>query len=154
MLGFRGGQGGDSRGGGGYGGESFLYLVTGNNGKGGDISGVSWTVNINGIGGGGADDSPGQFCFICIPIINRLLTLNNIHYQEIINHKLTIIINLQVAKEVLEDIMPEEEGLTQRPILMTVQAEGEEVDIFPVAGEGEVEQAVMMEGEEEPHLLL
>ncbi|KAL9952300.1 hypothetical protein ACROYT_G039535 [Oculina patagonica] len=58
--GFRGGQGGDSRGGGGYGGESFLHLATGNNGKGGDISGASWTVNTNGIGGGGAGDSHGS----------------------------------------------------------------------------------------------
>ena len=33
LLGFRGGQGGDYRGGGGYGGESFLYLDTGINGK-------------------------------------------------------------------------------------------------------------------------
>lgn len=59
MVGFRGGQGGDSRGGGGYGGESFLYLETGNNGKGGDMYGASWAVNTNGIGGGGAGDSHG-----------------------------------------------------------------------------------------------
>jgi len=63
-LGFRGGQGGDSRGGGGYGGESFLHLVTGNNGKGGDISGTSWTVNTNGLGGGGAGDTSGQFLIV------------------------------------------------------------------------------------------
>ena len=73
LLGFRGGQGGDSRGGGGDGGESFLYLATGNNGKGGDISGASWTVNTNGIGGGGAGDSFGQFSFNYIPIIRRPL---------------------------------------------------------------------------------
>ena len=59
-LGFHGGQGGDSRGGGGYGGESFLHLVTGNTGKGGDISGASWTVNTDGLGGGGAGDTSGQ----------------------------------------------------------------------------------------------
>ena len=65
--GFRGGQGGDSRGGGGYGGESFLHLVTGNSGKGGDISGASWTVNTNGFGGGGAGDTSGQCCSIYFP---------------------------------------------------------------------------------------
>ena len=69
-LGFRGGQGGDSRAGGGYGGESFLHLVTGNNGKGGDISGASWTVNTNGLGGGGAGDSSGQFCLMLLNVIN------------------------------------------------------------------------------------
>ncbi|XP_073249791.1 uncharacterized protein [Porites lutea] len=52
--GFRGGQGGDYRGGGGYGGESFFYLDTGINGKGGDIPGQAWTLNTNGNGGGGA----------------------------------------------------------------------------------------------------
>ena len=77
-LGFRGGQGGDSRGGGGYGGESFRYLVTGNNGKGGDISGASWTVNTNGLGGGGAGDASGQFCLMLLIVINMtsLLTAN------------------------------------------------------------------------------
>ena len=73
-IGFRGGGGGDSRGGGGYGGESFLYLQTGNNGKGGDVSGKSWTVNTNGLGGGGAGDSSGQFCFVCLAIGRCLLT--------------------------------------------------------------------------------
>ena len=63
-LGFRGGQGGDSRGGGGYGGESFLYLSTGTNGKGGDIAGAAWTVNTNGIGGGGAGDGWGSY--VCL----------------------------------------------------------------------------------------
>lgn len=59
FVGFRGGQGGDSRGGGGYGGESFLYLQTGTNGKGGDISGTSWGINTNGLGGGGGGDGDG-----------------------------------------------------------------------------------------------
>ena len=54
LLGFRGGKGGDYRGGGGYGGESFFYLDTGINGKGGDIPGQAWTMNTNGNGGGGA----------------------------------------------------------------------------------------------------
>ena len=54
LLGFRGGQGGDHRGGGGYGGESFLYLQTGTHGKGGDIAGAAWAINTNGLGGGGA----------------------------------------------------------------------------------------------------
>ena len=78
LSGFRGGQGGDSRGGGGHGGESFLHLVTGNNGKGGDISGASWTVNTNGLGGGGAGDAYGQFCLLLLIVINMicLLTVN------------------------------------------------------------------------------
>ena len=77
-LGFHGGRGGDSRGGGGYGGESFRYLVTRNNGKGGDISGASWTINTNGLGGGGAGDTSGQFCLMLFIAINMmsLLTVN------------------------------------------------------------------------------
>jgi len=54
LLGFRGGQGGDYRGGGGYGGESSLSLDTGSNGKGGAIPGPAWTLTTNGNGGGGA----------------------------------------------------------------------------------------------------
>lgn len=73
--------------------------MTGNSGKGGDISGASWT-NTNGIGGGGAGDTDGQFCSIYLIVINMIF-----------NRKLTFVINLQVVKEVLEDIMPEEEGL-------------------------------------------
>ena len=65
MLGFRGGQGGDSRGGGGYGGESFLNLATGTNGKGGDIAGAPWAINTNGLGSGGAGDGSGKLCQIC-----------------------------------------------------------------------------------------
>ncbi|XP_078351162.1 uncharacterized protein LOC144635918 isoform X2 [Oculina patagonica] len=54
--GFRGGDGGDNRGGGGYGGETF-YCSTKepNMGKGGDIKGP-WAKNNDGIGGGGAGD--------------------------------------------------------------------------------------------------
>ena len=52
--------------------------MTGNNGKGGDISGASWTVNTNGFGGGGAGDTSGQFCSIFLMgfkmIVNRKLT--------------------------------------------------------------------------------
>ena len=72
LLVFSGGQGGDSRCGGGYGGESFLHLVTGNHGKGGDISGTSWTVNTNGLGGGGAGDSSGQFCLMLLIVIKMI----------------------------------------------------------------------------------
>jgi len=63
-LGFHGGRGGESRGGGGYSVESFFQLVTGNTGKGGDISGASWTVNTNGLGGGGAGDTSGQLLVV------------------------------------------------------------------------------------------
>ena len=57
---------------------------------------------------------------------------------------------------VLEDIMPEGEGLILRIIMMTVPVEGEEVVIFLVVGVVVVGQAVvlMMEGQEEQHLLL
>ena len=56
---------------------------------------------------------------------------------------------------VLEDIMPEGEGLILRIIMMTVPVEGEEVVIFLEVGVVVVEQAgVMMEGKEEQHLLL
>ena len=59
LLGFRGGAGGDNRGGGGHGGETFYCPAKEPNmGKGGDISGPSWTTNKNGIGGGGAGDGP------------------------------------------------------------------------------------------------
>ena len=58
-LGFRGGDGGDNRGGGGYGGETFFCRVQEPNmGKGGDISGAAWATNKNGIGGGRAGDGP------------------------------------------------------------------------------------------------
>ena len=57
---------------------------------------------------------------------------------------------------VLEDIMPEGVGLILRIIVMTVPVEGEEVVIFLVVGVVVVGQAVvlMMEGQEEQHLLL
>ena len=52
--------------------------MTGNNGKGGDISGASWTVNTNGFGGGGAGDTSSQFCSFFLMgfkmIVNRKLT--------------------------------------------------------------------------------
>ena len=56
---------------------------------------------------------------------------------------------------VLEDIMPEGEGLILRIIVMTVPVEVEEVVIFLVVGVVVVGQVVvMMEGKEEQHLLL
>ena len=59
FLGFLGGAGGDKRGGGGHGGETFFCSAKEPNmGKGGDISGAAWTTNTNGIGGGGAGDGP------------------------------------------------------------------------------------------------
>ena len=68
LSGFRGGAGGDNRGGGGHGGETFFCPAKEPNmGKGGDISGASWATNKNGIGGGGAGDGPamriGISCF-------------------------------------------------------------------------------------------
>ena len=143
-LGFRGGQGGDSRGGGGYGGESFLHLVTGNNGKGGDISGASWTVNTNGLGGGGAGDSQGQFCLIVLVALKMVGNL-----------KVTFIFYIQAAKEVPVDIMPEGEGLILLIILMTAPVEGEGVVIFLVVGVVVLAVVVVtMEEKEEQHLLL
>ena len=68
------------------------------------------------------------------------------------NHKL--VVNIQAAKEVPEDIMPEGEGLILLLTRMTVPVEGEEVVIFLVVEVVVVEQAVMMEGKEEQHLLL
>ncbi|XP_068754261.1 PE-PGRS family protein PE_PGRS26-like isoform X1 [Montipora capricornis] len=57
--GFHGGTGGDRRGGGGLGGETFFCSAKEPNmGKGGDISGASWANNTNGIGGGGGGDGP------------------------------------------------------------------------------------------------
>ena len=47
--------------------------MTGNNGKGGDISGASWTVNTNGLGGGGAGDTFGQFCLIFLIAFNMIV---------------------------------------------------------------------------------
>ena len=118
--------------------------MTGNNGKGGDISGASWTANTNGLGGGGAGDTSGQFCSI-FPM----------GFKMIVNRKLTFIFDIQAAKEVLEDIMPEGEGLILPIIVMTVPVEGEEVVIFLVVGVVVVGQVVVvMEGEEEQHLLL
>ena len=57
---------------------------------------------------------------------------------------------------VLEDIMPEGVGLILQLIVTTVPVEGEEVVIFLVVGVVVVGQAVvlMMEGQEEQHLLL
>lgn len=52
-------------------------------------------------------------------------------------------INFQVAKEVLEDITLEGEGVTLHSILMTVQVEGEEVDIFLGVVVGAAHQAVV-----------
>ena len=73
----------------------------------------------------------------------------------IVNRKLTFIFDIQAAKEVLEDIMPEGEGLILPIIVMTVPVEGEEVVIFLVVGVVVVGQVVVvMEGEEEQHLLL
>ena len=73
----------------------------------------------------------------------------------IVNRKLTFIFDIQAAKEVLEDIMPEGEGLSLPLIVMTVPVEGEEVVIFLVVGVVVVGQVVVvMEGEEEQHLLL
>ena len=46
-----------------------MYLQTGTNGKGGDIGGAFWIINTNGLGGGGAGDSSGQFCYICLIIL-------------------------------------------------------------------------------------
>jgi len=60
-LGYRGGDGGDNRRGGGYGGETFFCRVQEPNmGKGGDISGPAWAKNKKGIGGGGAGDGTGK----------------------------------------------------------------------------------------------
>ena len=76
-------------------------------------------------------------------------------FKMIVNRKITFIFDIQAAKEVLEDIMPEGEGLILPIIMMTVPVEGEEVVIFLVVGvvvEGQL--VVVMEGEEEQHLLL
>ena len=76
-------------------------------------------------------------------------------FKMIVNRKLTFIFDIQAAKEVLEDIMPEGEGLSLPLIVMTVPVEGEEVVIFLVVGVVVVGQVVVvMEGEEEQHLLL
>ena len=76
-------------------------------------------------------------------------------FKMIVNRKLNFLFDIQAAKEVLEDIMPEGEGLILPIIMMTVPVEGEEVVIFLVVGvvvEGQL--VVVMEGEEEQHLLL
>ena len=76
-------------------------------------------------------------------------------FKIIVNRKLTFIFDIQAAKEVLEDIMPEGEGLILPVIVMTVPVEGEEVVIFlvvEVVVEGQL--VVVMEGKEEQHLLL
>ena len=73
----------------------------------------------------------------------------------IVKCKLNFTFDIQAAKEVLEDIMPEGEGLILPIIMMTVPVEGEEVVIFLVVGvvvEGQL--VVVMEGKEEQHLLL
>ena len=59
-LGFIGGKPGDSRGGGGFGGETYYCPMERNMGKGGDVTvnGKSWRINTNGIGSGGAGDGP------------------------------------------------------------------------------------------------
>ncbi|XP_078381293.1 uncharacterized protein LOC144664046 [Oculina patagonica] len=58
--GFSGGDGGDKRGGGGYGGETFIspQLQQSTMGKGGDVYNAPWAKNRDGIGGGGAADGP------------------------------------------------------------------------------------------------
>ena len=57
ISGFLGGEGGDPRGGGGHGGETFFCPgKQPNMGKGGDIAGASWATNTDGIGGGGGAD--------------------------------------------------------------------------------------------------
>lgn len=56
--------------------------------------------------------------------------------------------------EALEDITPEGEGLILRITVTTVPVRVEEVVIFLVVGVGVVEQVVVMEGQEEQHLLL
>ncbi|XP_078351159.1 uncharacterized protein LOC144635916 [Oculina patagonica] len=57
--GFAGGDGGDKRGGGGYGGETFICpLQQSTMGKGGDVYNAPWAKNNDGIGGGGAGDGP------------------------------------------------------------------------------------------------
>jgi len=65
-------------------------------------------------------------------------------------------LNIQAAKEVPEDIMPEGEGLILLIILMTVPVEGEEVVIFLVEGVVVLAPVVALKmGEkEEMHLLL
>ncbi|XP_078352079.1 uncharacterized protein LOC144636758 isoform X1 [Oculina patagonica] len=56
--GFAGGDGGDKRGGGGYGGETFICPQQQSTmGKGGDIN-APWAKNKDGIAGGGAGDGP------------------------------------------------------------------------------------------------
>ena len=72
----------------------------------------------------------------------------------IVDRKWTFIVDIQAAKEVLEDIMPEGEGLILRIIVMTVPVQGEEVAIFLVVGVVVLGQVVEMEGKEEQHLLL
>ena len=76
-------------------------------------------------------------------------------FKMIVNRKLNFLFDIQAAKEVLEDITPEGEGLILPIIVMTVPVEGEEVVIFLVVGVVVVGQVVVvMEGEEEQHLLL
>ena len=72
----------------------------------------------------------------------------------LVDRKWTFIVDIQAAKEVLEDIMPEGEGLILRIIVMTVPVQGEEVVIFLVVGVVVLGQVVEMEGKEEQHLLL
>ena len=83
------------------------------------------------------------------------ISLSTLKFTVLIHlSNLKLVVNIQVAKEVPEDGMPEGEGLILLLIVMTVPVEGEEVAIFLVVGVVVVEQVVVMEGKEEQHLLL
>ena len=83
------------------------------------------------------------------------ISLSTLKFTVLIHlSNLKLVVNIQVAKEVPEDIMPEGEGLILILIVMTVPVEGEEVVIFLVVGVVVVKQVVVMEGKEEQHLLL
>ena len=59
FSGFAGGNGGDKRGGGGYGGETFICpFQQSTMGKGGDSYNLPGARNHDGIGGGGGGDGP------------------------------------------------------------------------------------------------
>ncbi|KAL9952301.1 hypothetical protein ACROYT_G039536 [Oculina patagonica] len=125
--GFRGGQGGDSRGGGGYGGESFLYLETGNNGKGGDMYGASWAVNTNGIGGGGAGDSHAKVVLEDITPEGEGVTLR------------TILMTVQAEEEVVDIFLVVGEGEVGEVVdLMVDMEERHQLLLVPSLGVGGV----------------
>ena len=98
-----------------------------------------------------------SFAYARVMLITSLfhISLSTLKFTVLIHlSNLKLVVNIQVAKEVPEDIMPEGEGVILILIVVTVPVEGEEVVIFLVVGVVVVEQVVVMEGKEEQHLLL